>query len=430
MTKFLRRILTAVLIVACALTATFVYAAVQIFDGRGEWHTNDDDNQQIAKQRAQQRAQLDAQKKAGVYLKTFSRTVDLELVEDEVTAVTANILELVGDVHFDKKIIPLSDQSSTILYTATLKAKIDPDGLFDWFKRDEKQKVNDVRQNSELQDAIRRNDEQAAVLTEQYTQAATQSERDELRRQIDEVDRDFLANQKLEEGLKLNYAEDYNGAIRLYNEALDIKPDYPEAYTERGVAQFLLGQIDQAFDDFAQAIELNPNYARAYYCNGYVYDELEQYETAIRNYDKAVNLDPKYFEAYGNRGVAYIYLQQYHRALNDFNTALKINPNYFEGYANRGICYNDGLKDYGNALTDFNTALKLNPYSGETYNNRGEVYMKMERYERAIQDFTKALEFLEHPMIYTNRGKCYQALGDEAKAQADFDKARQLGDNG
>ena len=175
--------------------------------------------------RAQQRTQLDAQKKAGVYLKTFSRTVNLEVTDDEITAVTNNIIELFGDVHFDKKIIPLSDSQTTILYTATLKAKIDPDGIYDFVKRDDKDKVTILQQNNYLQTAIQKNDELAASLTKQYNRATTQAEKDRIRKQMNDAERDFLANKKLEEGIKLYYAKDYDGAIKLWTEALQLNPE-------------------------------------------------------------------------------------------------------------------------------------------------------------------------------------------------------------
>ena len=206
--------------------------------------------------RAKQRAQVDAQKKAGVYLKTFSRTISSERIDDEVSAVTNNIIELVGDVHYDKKIIPLSEQQTTLLYTATLKAKIDPDGIRDWLSRDAKDKVTIVQQNSTLQNAASENDKLAADLTEQYQRAKTQAEKDKLRKQTEQADRDFLANQKLEEGLKLYYAKDYSGAIRLYNKAIELNPNLAVAYYLRGVCYQELGNTTQAQADLTRAKEL------------------------------------------------------------------------------------------------------------------------------------------------------------------------------
>lgn len=206
--------------------------------------------------RAKQRAQVDAQKKAGVYLKTFSRTINSERIDDEVSAVTNNIIELVGDVHYDKKIIPLSEQQTTLLYTTTLKAKIDPDGISDWLNRDAKDKVTIVQQNNTLQDAASENDKLAADLTEQYQRAKTQVEKDRLRQQMEQADRDFLANQKLEEGLKLYYAKDYSGAIRLYNEAIELNPNLAVAYYLRGVCYPELGEEAKAQAELTRAKEL------------------------------------------------------------------------------------------------------------------------------------------------------------------------------
>lgn len=302
MTKFLRRTLAALLIVVGLLTTAVVVAAVQMFDGKGEWHTSDAETEQMAKARAQQRAQLDAQKKAGVYLKTFSRSVNLELVDDEISAVTNNIIEIVGDVHFDKKIIPLSDNQTTILYTATLKAKIDPEGIYDWVRRDEQNKVTIVEQNTHLQDAIQKNDELAASLTEQYNRATSQGERDKIRKQMNQADRDFLANQKFQEANKLFFGDRHSNSfqisketverlIKLYTEGLELNPNDAKAYFNRDTHYSMLEQYNKAIEDYDKAIQLEPDTFAFYYNRGIVCDDLERYEQAVQDYTKAIELN-------------------------------------------------------------------------------------------------------------------------------------------
>ena len=46
---------------------------------------------------------------------------------------------------------------------------------------------------------------------------------------MEEADRDFLANEKLEEGNRLAYAKNYEGAIKAYNKVLKFG-EYAEAY--------------------------------------------------------------------------------------------------------------------------------------------------------------------------------------------------------
>ncbi|MBR2518182.1 MAG: tetratricopeptide repeat protein [Selenomonadaceae bacterium] len=391
MKKFFRRALTAIFIVACVISATICVAAVQIFDGKGEWHTNDDDNQKIAMSRASQRAQLDAQKKAGVYLKTFSKTVNLELAEDEISAVTNNIIEIIGEVNFDKKIIPLSDSQTTILYTATLQAKIDPDGIYDWINRDETDKVAILRQNNDLQDAIQRNDELAENLQEQYRSATSQDEKNQIREQINDADREFLAEQKLDAGNKLYYAKNYNGAMKLYDEAIQINPNYFGAYNNRGNVYDDLRQYERAIQDYDKAIELNPNYVLAYNNRGSVYDNLNQYDRAIQDYDEAIRLNPNFDKAYYNRGNAYLHKQQYEQAFQNFDKAIQINPNYALAYNNRGIIHFHN-KQYERAVKDFDRAIQLNPNYTEAYNNRGAAYYFLKDYRQAIKSLDKALE--------------------------------------
>lgn len=126
--KIFRRTLTALLIVAGLFTAAVVGAAVQIFDGAGQYIMSDDGNHEFGKKRAQQRAERDAQKKAGVALKTFSRSINSELTDEEVSAVTNNIIK-VSDV----KIVPVpfeAEGGASLMYRATLKATIDTDGIY------------------------------------------------------------------------------------------------------------------------------------------------------------------------------------------------------------------------------------------------------------------------------------------------------------
>ena len=72
---------------------------------------------------------------------------------------------------------------------------------------------------------------------------------------MNDADRDFLANQKLEEALKLYYAKDYQSAIKIYNKVLKFG-EYPVAYYNRGICYQKLGDNAKAQANFAKAKEL------------------------------------------------------------------------------------------------------------------------------------------------------------------------------
>ncbi|MBF0345960.1 MAG: tetratricopeptide repeat protein [Nitrospirae bacterium] len=63
------------------------------------------------------------------------------------------------------------------------------------------------------------------------------------------------------------------------------------------------------------------------------------------------------------------------------------------------------------------------------HNNRGVVWVRKLYYDRAIDEYTKAIEI--NPRFtdaYYNRGAAWAGKGDRDRAIADFTKAAQLGD--
>ena len=52
---------------------------------------------------------------------------------------------------------------------------------------------------------------------------------------------------------------------QVYNKAISLKPDYAEAYSNRGVALKELNRLDEALASYDKAISLKPDYAEGYY---------------------------------------------------------------------------------------------------------------------------------------------------------------------
>ena len=63
-----------------------------------------------------------------------------------------------------------------------------------------------------------------------------------------------------------------------------------------------LKRHDEALASYDKAIALKPDYAEAYNNRGNALSELKRHEEALASYDKAIALKPDYAEAYNNRG--------------------------------------------------------------------------------------------------------------------------------
>ncbi len=207
---FLRRTLSALVIVSILIVSAVVCAEVKLYTATAEDYANEVESQDVAKLRARDKAIKNATKQAGVYLKSYSRSLNGILTDDDILAVTSNAWQLVGEPTYTRTINKISDETTIIVWKATVEVNVDDAELLSWIKRDNKDKSTIITQTLAAQRASEENDKQIEDLREQYKRATTQAERDSIIRRMNQADRDFLANQKLEEGNRLYYESKFN----------------------------------------------------------------------------------------------------------------------------------------------------------------------------------------------------------------------------
>jgi len=85
---------------------------------------------------------------------------------------------------------------------------------------------------------------------------------------------------------------------------------------------------DQAIRDFDQAIRLQPNFPEAFANRGDTYLWKSDFSRAAEDYDQVIRLDPQFAQAYHRRGVIRLLWGQYRPAEEDLNLAIHSNqPN-------------------------------------------------------------------------------------------------------
>ena len=95
----------------------------------------------------------------------------------------------------------------------------------------------------------------------------------------------------------------------------------------RGVELQEEGNYEQAILEYTNAIELDPNFADAYYNRGIAYKNKGEFDNAIADYSRAIELDPNHTWAYYNRGNAYILKGEFDNAIADFNKVIEVSTN-------------------------------------------------------------------------------------------------------
>ena len=264
-----------------------------------------------------------------------------------------------------------------------------------------------------------------------------------------------------------NYGNDLE-ALNDLEEAVKINPSYVDAINTIGIIYEEQGKLELAIETYERGIALEETAPlSAAYCyrnRAAIYKAQEKFDLALADYTKAIELEPENALRWNLRAALYEYLEEENKAFLDYSKAIELEPENAENWYNRGVFH----YNYGNdneALNDLEKALKIDslhvnaiiimgiifkmqekielaiktyelgiflektdPSSAAfCYNNRANIYRTQEKFDLAIDDYTKAIELVrDNSLWYLNRAKLYQEIGQENNAFRDFSKAIEL----
>jgi tetratricopeptide (TPR) repeat protein len=222
-------------------------------------------------------------------------------------------------------------------------------------------------------------------------------------------------------------ATDVDEKLRFYGEAIRLKPDYVEAFYNRGNRRRAKGDQEGALQDYSEAIRLKPNLAQAFNNRGNVRYSKGDVEGALQDYSEAIRLKPDYAMAFNNRGHARRVKGDVEGALQDLNEAIRLKPTLAEAFNNRG---NARLAkgDVEGALHDYDEAIRLKPDHADSFSNRGVARRDNGDVEGALQDYNEAIRLKpDDADFFNNRGEVRHDKGDAEGAQQDHNEAVRLG---
>jgi regulator of sirC expression with transglutaminase-like and TPR domain len=146
-------------------------------------------------------------------------------------------------------------------------------------------------------------------------------------------------------------------------------------WNSRAVALWKNGRYtnpNKAVEYLNRAINKKPDFAEAYNNRGNAYRDLNKHQKAVADYNKAIGLKSDYAQAYNNRGNVYFDLKKYQLAINDYNKSLSLKPSYRFAYLNRGLAYHQ-LKRNGLACKDLKRACQLGDCDGINWAKKNRI---------------------------------------------------------
>jgi tetratricopeptide (TPR) repeat protein len=247
--------------------------------------------------------------------------------------------------------------------------------------------------------------------------------------------------------------------IGYLTKAIEIYPDYAEAFEMRAHWNQKLEKLDEASKDYSRVIELKPKKHEPYYFRAEIAKKRAEkssdawqmklfYDQALSDYSKVIELKPADYDSLRYRGNIYVGQWEFDKAIDDLNKSIilmnKAGVPYPEDfYYDRGLAFmrradmkklkngsNEEIKrDYEAAIQDFSSAISIQAKKPYFYSMRGYTFYQQNNFDAAVKDLTTAIEKRQSNPDKFNfywRAKSYEKLGKKDLATADMAKYETL----
>ncbi|MDX1471550.1 MAG: hypothetical protein R3213_08640, partial [Flavobacteriaceae bacterium] len=229
--------------------------------------------------------------------------------------------------------------------------------------------------------------------------------------------------------------ESIERSIDLFNKAIDLDPEFAEAYAEIANSIFLSTYYARANPEEAskraeiylnKAEELKPSVARIYTVKGLLYNHSHQYDRAKSAFEKAIALAPNDVTARQQFATYYFYTKQYEKQLEQNKIAYNLDPLSFaaaSGYLS-ALTYNRKYDEAEELLKEIED--KFEDAERSTINRlKMRLYMTTAEYDKAINPLYELT--LEDTNYFRMLGYSYAKAGDTMAAYRIIDSLRKYG---
>ena len=135
-------------------------------------------------------------------------------------------------------------------------------------------------------------------------------------------------------GVSVYQSEQYDIAINLITQAIQIDSTKPLFFTNLGNAFQKQGKLEKSVQAYQKAIQIQPGYAEAYFNLGNSLREQGELEQSTQALQKAVQIQPDYAEAYFNLGNSLREQGKLKESTQALQKAIQIQPDYADAHFN------------------------------------------------------------------------------------------------
>lgn len=242
-------------------------------------------------------------------------------------------------------------------------------------------------------------------------------------------------NRNLRRGMGyLDYYLEYDRSKSYLDSALFYLQKDKDIIKKNALENFSLGEvyielneINRAIEAYKDAIELNPDYEDAYFKLGKAYTIKGDYDTATDFFRKAVDIKPGEPPFLENLGTSLVETGNIDEAVYFLKKAISIDSQNAKTFYTLGYVYAINLNEPIEAIGFFKKSVSLDPLIEDGYLNLGNTYALLNKYDEALSAYEKQIVFTpSSASAYINSGRIYQVLGKKPHARKMYQKALKI----
>ena len=212
-------------------------------------------------------------------------------------------------------------------------------------------------------------------------------------------------------------------------------PHSARGYNSMGVIAIRENNMEKAMAFFTKALEVDPNYIQAYNNMALVHYKMGEYDKAIDLYKKVIGKKAHltsydFIKVYSNLGGAYKAKEMVDEAIECYKKALELNPYLAKVHGNLGGAYI--LKEMPDeAKRHYEKALELNPSLSKPPYVLGMIHMNRGEYDKAIEYFEGMVERTpDFAGGYYGLHLTYKKMGETEKSEENLRIFKELAPRG
>jgi len=219
---------------------------------------------------------------------------------------------------------------------------------------------------------------------------------------------------------------DRSGAIRILDQALQIKPLNDSIWLKKASYLSEMGRAADALVAANKAADLRPGDAGTWFTIALIQNQLGDRERELSAYDNVLRINPGHAPALLNKGATLYEMGRLEWSLKVFNDIVHRYPQEPRGWNNRGLA----LKRMGKlveARASFEKAHALDPDLEDPLINIARLREENGDMPGAVEGWKDVLRLVDSRAdIWAHLGTCLKATGENEDALTAFDKALTL----